>query len=129
MESEGMRLDRYLWNVRLCKTRSQATQACRSGEVRIGGNRVKPSRIVSVGLEFEMRRAGANRSYRILALVERRVSAKEVPALLEETTPPEVLDALKAAREAPTLRRDRGMGRPTKRDLRLIEKLMSHPEC
>lgn len=123
MESEGIRLDRYLWHVRLCKTRSQATQACRSGEVRIDGDRVKPSRMVKSGLEFEMRRAGATRSYRILAAVSHRVSAKEVPELLEETTPQEVLDALKAAREAPTLKRDRGMGRPTKRDLRLIEKL------
>lgn len=129
MEGEGMRLDRYLWHVRLCKTRSLASRACQSGEVRIDGSRVKPSRMVKPGFTFEIRRAGANRSYRILALVERRVSAKKVPALLEETTPQEVLDALEAARQAPTLRRDRGMGRPTKRDLRLIEKLMSHPEC
>ncbi|MEQ9825723.1 MAG: S4 domain-containing protein [Puniceicoccaceae bacterium] len=129
MDSEGMRLDRYLWHVRLCKTRSQATQACRSGEVRIGGDRVKPSRLVKPGQEFQMRRAGANRSYRILASVEHRVSAKEVPSLLLETTPQEVLDVLQAAREAPALRRDRGMGRPTKRDLRLIEKLMSGSEC
>ena len=125
IESKGIRVDRFLWHVRLSKTRSLATQACQSGDVRIDGERVKASRIVKPGIELQMRRAGANRSYRILGLVERRVSAKEAAKLVEETTPQEVLDALKMAGEAPVLKRDKGMGRPTKRDLRLIEKLFS----
>jgi len=125
MENKGIRMDRYLWHVRLSKTRSLATDACQSGNVRIDGERVKPARLVKQGLEFEMRRAGAGRSYKILGLVEHRIAAKEVEKYLEETTPPEVLEMLKAAKEAPTLKRDRGMGRPTKRDLRRIEKLFS----
>ena len=120
-----MRIDRYLWHVRLSKTRSLASKACQSGEVRIEGERVKPSRLVKPGLEFQLRRGGADRSYLILGLVAHRVSAKEAAKLVEETTPQEVIDMLKAAKEAPTLKRDKGMGRPTKRDLRLIEKLFS----
>ena len=124
-ESKGLRLDRYLWNVRLSKTRSLATQACHSGEVRIDGDRVKASRLVKPGQEFQMRRAGANRTYKVLGLVEKRVSAKEAAKLVEETTPQEILDTLQFAREAPVPKRERGMGRPTKRDLRLIQKLFS----
>ena len=86
---------------------------------------MKPSRIVKPGMEFQMRRAGADRSYRILGLIEHRVAAREVAGLIEETTPQEVLDMIKAVKEAPVLKRDKGLGRPTKRDLRLIEKLFS----
>jgi ribosome-associated heat shock protein Hsp15 len=121
----SIRIDKYLWHVRLAKTRSQATGACQSGDVRVLGERIKPSRLVQAGHEFEMRRAGAMRSYRVLGCLDHRVAAKEVPQWLEETTPPEVLQALEAARADPAPSRDRGMGRPTKRDLRLIEKLFS----
>jgi ribosome-associated heat shock protein Hsp15 len=121
----SIRIDKYLWHVRLAKTRSQATQACQSGEVRMQGERVKPSRMIGAGHEFEMRRAGAMRSYRVVGCLNHRVAAKEVPQWLEETTAPEVLEALAAARADPAPSRDRGMGRPTKRDLRLIEKLFS----
>lgn len=125
LEFTGIRMDRYLWHVRLCKTRSLATQACQSGDVRIENERIKPSRLVKSGMEFQIRRAGADRTYRILKLVDHRISAKEVESLVVETTPPEVLEMLEAARQAPVPKRDPGMGRPTKRDLRLIEKLFS----
>lgn len=124
-EQNGVRMDRYLWHVRLCKTRSLASQACKSGEVRIEDKKIKPSRLVKLGVEFQLRRGGVTRSYRVIGLVEHRVSAKEVVGLLEETTPQEVLDLLQSVKEAPVLTRERGAGRPTKRDLRLIEKLFS----
>ena len=120
-----MRLDRYLWHVRLSKTRTLATQACQSGDVRVGDERVKPSTLVHPGMEFRMKRAGGNRRYRIIALVERRISAKEVQDYLKETTTEEELEAIKAARQAPGLKRDKGLGRPTKKDLRMIERLFS----
>ena len=125
LNTEGIRIDRYLWHVRLSKTRTLATHACQSGDVRIGGERVKPSKLMLPGAEFTMKRGGGNRSYRIVTLVERRISAKEVSAYLEETTSEEELEAIKAARQAPALRRDKGMGRPTKKDLRMIERLFS----
>ena len=125
LNTEGIRIDRYLWHVRLSKARTLATQACQSGDVRVDGERIKPSKLVLPGVEFTMKRGGGNRSYRIVALVERRISAKEVPDYLEETTSEEELEAIKAARQAPGLRRDKGMGRPTKKDLRMIERLFS----
>ena len=125
LNREGMRLDRYLWHVRLSKTRTLATQACQSGDVRVGDDRVKPSKLVHSGLEFRMKRVGGNRSYRILALVEHRLSAKEVKDYLEETTTEEELEAIRLARQAPGLKRDKGLGRPTKKDLRMIERLFS----
>jgi ribosome-associated heat shock protein Hsp15 len=125
LNTDGIRLDRYLWHVRLSKTRTLATQACQSGDVRFGDDRVKPSKIIYPGAEFSMKRGGGNRSYRVLSLVAHRISAKEVKTYLEETTSPEVLEAIKVSRQAPGLKRDKGMGRPTKRDLRMIEKLFS----
>ena len=122
---EEIRLDRYLWHVRLAKTRTLATQACQSGDVRIDGGKVKPSRLVRAGVEFELRRHGMTRSYRIVSLVSRRGSAKAVPEHLEETTPPEVIEAARQAREDSVPRRPKGMGRPTKEELHMIEKLYS----
>jgi ribosome-associated heat shock protein Hsp15 len=126
-ESSGgsMRMDRYLWHVRLMKTRSQATKACQSGEVRMQGERVKASRMVSPGDTFTVRRPGIERSYVIHGLLEHRVGAKEVPHYLHETTSLEVIEQWQAVKDAPVLKRDKGLGRPTKRDLRLIEKLFS----
>lgn len=125
LNQEGIRLDRYLWHVRLSKTRTLATQACNSGDVRMGDDKVKPSRIVRPGFEFSMKRGGGRRTYRILSLVSHRISAKIVCDLLEETTPPDVLEVIRLSKEAPALKRDRGQGRPTKKDLRMIEKLFS----
>lgn len=125
LNSKGIRLDRYLWHVRLSKTRTLATQACQSGDVRIEDERVKPSRTLLPGVEFKMKRGGGNRSYKVISLIDHRISAKEVDRYLEETTSEEQLEMIKQARLMPTLKRDRGKGRPTKKDLRMIEKLFS----
>lgn len=125
LNTDGIRMDRYLWHVRLSKTRTLATQACQSGEVKVGDERIKASKTIHPGAEFSMKRGGGNRSYRVLSLINHRISAKEVEKFLEETTSPEQLEAIKAARQNQGLKRDKGSGRPTKRDLRMIERLFS----
>jgi ribosome-associated heat shock protein Hsp15 len=123
--NDSMRIDKYLWHVRLMKTRSMATKACQSGEVRIDGERVKASRMISAGDSFSIRKPGIERTYTISQLLQHRVGAKEVPNFLHETTSLEAIEQWQAVKDAPILKRDKGLGRPTKRDLRLIEKLFS----
>jgi ribosome-associated heat shock protein Hsp15 len=109
----------------LYRTRTRATEACQAGEVRLHGERVKASKGVQSGVEFSVRRPGITRTYRVLKLLGHRVSAKEIPEYVLETTPTEEIEQLKAVREDGLLRRDRGAGRPTKRDRRMIERLFS----
>ena len=85
--AEGTRIDKYLFAVRLYKTRSLASEECRKGKVTIGGMNVKPSRELKVGETIQLRRPPITRSYKILALTENRMAAKMVPEFLLETTP------------------------------------------
>ncbi len=126
-EKTGIRFDRFLWHTRLCKTRTVAIEACQSGDVRVDGDKVKPSKKLFMGDRFSMRRGPITRSYLVRDIVERRVSAKEVEKYLLDETPEEALRELELQKEAHTYapKRDRGLGRPTKRDLRLIRKLFS----
>jgi len=77
--AEGIRIDKWLFAVRLYKTRSQASEECRKGKVTIGGMNVKPSRELKVGETIQLRRPPITRTYKILALTESRMSAKLVP--------------------------------------------------
>ena len=122
--SDCVRVDKWLWAVRLYKTRSLATQACKAGHVKIQGAAVKPSRMLRVGETLQARCGFLLREVRVRALLERRVSAKELPTYLEEISVPE--DLRPAARQQmtpPVSLRPRGSGRPTKRDRRQLDAL------
>lgn len=119
-----VRIDLWLWAVRIFKTRSLATDKCKRGQVKIGGQKVKPSRKVCVGDIFDVKKDGFARQFRVLALVSKRVGAKLAVDYVEEVTSKEDLEQYEAIRRMPVPRRERGMGRPTKKDRRDLEKFL-----
>ena len=122
---DEVRIDKYLWSIRAYKTRSEATTACNGGKVRLNGADVKPSKTVKVGDSIVVRKGPVTYTYKVLALVDKRQGAKLVPQYAENLTPQEELDKLHAPVETFFLKRDRGAGRPTKKDRRQMEDLWS----
>lgn len=119
-----MRIDRWLWAVRIFKTRAQAAEACKAGHVRIGGSPVKCSRQIRVGQRIDVRRLGLARQYEVLALLEKRVGADLVPRFLADHTPPEDLERWREEQRQRRLEEQAtasGSGRPTKRERRQME--------
>lgn len=119
--SDVVRIDKLLWAIRVFKTRTEATDACKGGKVKVAGTNVKPSRMVKVGETIDVRKGSVQYSYRIKQLTEHRLGAKLVPDFAENLTPQAELDKLMAPVETFFLRRDRGTGRPTKKDRRSME--------
>lgn len=119
--SEDVRIDKWLWAVRIYKTRSQASEACRKGQVSIGNLPVKPSRTLRVGEVVKVRKSPVVRSFKVVALVEKRMSAKLTVDFIEDVTPPEELEILEMQKNMRWNSRDRGTGRPTKKDRRELD--------
>ncbi len=122
--SEGTRVDKWLWAVRLYKTRSQATEDCKKGRVSINGMPVKPSRELKVGETLQIRKPPITRSYQVLALTENRMSAKLVPEYMLETTPKSELEVLEMQKYMSFFQREKGTGRPTKKERRDLDDFM-----
>ncbi len=122
MMTGGVRIDKYLWAVRVYKTRTQATDACRKGRVSVDRMPAKPSRMVSAGDVIQVKRMPVVHSYRVLEPIEKRVGAKLVEEYMEDITPPEELQKLKMQDDF-FVRRDRGTGRPTKKERRKLDDL------
>ena len=120
---EEVRIDKYLWSIRVYKTRIEATDACKGGKIRLNGGDVKPSKTVKVGDVLVARKGPVTYTYRILQLIDKRQGAKLVPNYAENLTPQEELDKLRAPVETFFLKRDRGAGRPTKKDRRQMDSL------
>ena len=120
---EEVRIDKYLWAIRVYKTRTDATDACKGGKVRVNGADTKPSKAVKVGDTIVARKGAVVYTYRVLQLVDKRQGVKLVPVYAENLTPPEELAKLRAPVETFFLKRDRGAGRPTKKDRRQMEDL------
>ena len=123
---EGVRIDKWLWSVRVFKTRNQATLACRSGKVRIGEHTVKPSREIKPGELISISLDSLKRTVQVLAVIEQRVGAKLVENFMEDLTPPEEYQKLRLRKNAGFGYRLRGLGRPTKKDRREIEILKKY---
>lgn len=123
---DELRIDKYLWAIRVYKTRTEATDACKGGKVRINGADVKPSKGVKAGDTIVARKGAVVYTYKVLQLIDRRQGAKLVPVYAENLTPPEELAKLRAPVETFFLKRDRGAGRPTKKDRRQMEELWSN---
>ncbi len=119
------RVDKYLFAVRIYKTRSIAADACKKGRVTMGGTQLKPSRTFHIGDTFSVRKGPITYTYRILQLAENRMGARLVPDYLQDITAPDQKELLELARMAGQSGRDRGTGRPTKKDRREIEVFMS----
>lgn len=119
--NESMRIDKWLWVVRVFKTRSLAAEACSKGHILMGELPVKASRTVKTGDVVKVRKAPIYRSYKVLEPVSNRVGAKEVHRFMEEVTPQSELDMLEMQKNMQWITRDRGAGRPTKKERRDLD--------
>ena len=119
-----VRIDKYLWAVRIFKTRSDAAEAVRTNRVLVNGATVKPSREVKTGDIISVKRMPAVFEYKVVELVSSRQPAKNVPMYCLNITPQTELDKLNAPRETVFVFRDRGTGRPTKKERRDLDSLM-----
>ena len=117
------RMDKWLWSVRVFKTRPEATAACRAGKVLIGDLQTKPGRNTRVGETISVKVGGVHRTLKVLAMPRSRVSAKQLPEFVEDLTAPAEYAAAKQAQLEHLLARERGKGRPTKKDRRDRENL------
>lgn len=118
-----VRIDKYLWCIRVYKSRTDATDACKGGKVKVNGGDVKPSRPVQVGDVITARKGAVCYTYKVLDLVDKRQGAANVPPYAQNLTPEEELLKLRAPVETFFLKRDRGAGRPTKKDRRQMDSL------
>ena len=118
-----VRIDKYLWAIRAFKTRTDAADACKGGKVKIGNVNAKPSKLVQSGDILNVRKGAITFVYRVIQPTEHRVGAKLVPNFAENLTPQAELEKLRAPVETCFLSRDRGAGRPTKKDRREIEQI------
>lgn len=122
---QEVRIDKWLWAVRLYKTRTLATNACRAGHVKINGESVKPSRNIHLNEVLTARAGELNRTVKVLGLLEQRVGPKLVGKFLEDLTPAAEYLRVAQDREQPRApRRPKGAGRPTKKERRQLEELM-----
>jgi len=121
--NDKVRIDKWLWAVRIFKTRSMAAEACKKGKVTIGGVHVKPSREIRLNEQIDIKFAPIIRSYLVTAISGKRMGAKLAVDFVKDITAQDQLDLLDATRTHGFEARDRGVGRPTKLDRRLIDKL------
>lgn len=123
---EAIRLDKYLWAVRIFKTRSDAAEAIRQNRVLVNDAYAKPSREVRIGDRIAVKRMPVTYLFEVVGYVSSRQPAKNVPAYCLNITPQEELDKLNVPRETIFVFRDRGTGRPTKKERRELDSLMDN---
>jgi len=121
-EKHNTRIDKWLWAVRIIKTRAMATEVCAGGKVKINDIAVKASRKIQVGDVIQVRKGVVKHIYCVLKIAEKRMGAKLVPDFLEDMTPKEELAKLQSAQTQPIQTREKGQGRPTKRERRNMDK-------
>jgi len=122
-ETEKLRIDKYLWAIRVFKTRTLAAEACKAGRVKLNNQNIKPSHEVKIGEIYQISKGNDRRVLKVTGLLEKRTDAKTAAPFYEDLTPVEQTPAFKSMFHAPMLKRDSGTGRPTKRDRREIDDL------
>lgn len=128
METEKLRVDKYLWAIRLFKTRSQAGDACAKSKVKLKGENIKASKTVSVGDEYEVKTEAKRWVIKVTALLDHRVQYSEAIKHYEDITPADELDRIKfQAAVFHTGKRLSKVGRPTKKDKRDLDGFMDIP--
>ena len=118
------RIDKWLWAARIFKTRSIAVDAIKNGRVTIQGVNVKPSRMVKEGEVVSVRKPPITYSFKILKTIEQRVGAKLLPEIYENVTPPDQYELLEMNRISGFVDRQRGTGRPTKKERRALDEFL-----
>jgi ribosome-associated heat shock protein Hsp15 len=121
--AEKLRIDKYLWAIRAFKTRTLAADACKAGRVKLDGNNTKPSHEIKLGEVYSISKGIERKVIKVTGFLENRVDAKTAVNFYEDITPVEQTQAFKSMFHAPVLIRDRGTGRPTKKDRREIDDL------
>lgn len=121
------RIDKWLWAVRIFKTRTIAAEACKKGRISVNGSQVKPSRMIKPGEVIQVRKPPITYSFKVLQTIEKRVGAKLVPEMMENVTTPDQYELLEMNRISGFVDRARGTGRPTKKDRRSLDKF-TEPE-
>ncbi len=125
---EKVRIDKWLWSVRIFKSRTIATDACKEGKVKLNGISAKSSQLIQVGDQLEVKKEGFNMQYKVLNLIEKRVGAPIAQACYEDLTPAEELNKYKDwfVGKAGAEYREKGAGRPTKKERRVIDDFKDH---
>jgi ribosome-associated heat shock protein Hsp15 len=123
-DSAAFRLDKWLWAVRVFKSRTLATDACRAGSVEINDQPAKPAREIKLGEHVVVRQGLIKRTLAVVGVPKSRVGAKLVAKFCTDLTPPEEYEKARAHRVQQLLAREKGTGRPTKRDRRLLDRLL-----
>lgn len=124
-----VRIDKWLWSIRIYKSRSVSTEACKSGRVKINGSSVKPSFLLEEGMEVHINKREKKWIVKAINLIEKRVSSAIALTCYEDLSPPEEpSNKLEAFFYRNSEKRDKGSGRPTKRDRRIIDKFKENEE-
>ena len=118
---ESVRIDKWLWAVRVFNTRTIASEACKKGRILIDNNSVKPSRMIRVGEVVQVKKPPVTYSFKVLAIAQKRMGAKLVSGFMENVTPPEEYEVLEMNKLSGFIDRQRGSGRPTKKERRDLE--------
>ncbi len=122
---ENLRIDKWLWAVRIFKTRSIATNACKKQRVLINNIAVKPSRIIRLNEVIYVKQPPITRTYKVKGLLSKRLAARLVLDYVEDITPEEELQKAVIIKDTGFVKRNKGMGRPTKKERRVIDKFRS----
>jgi ribosome-associated heat shock protein Hsp15 len=123
-EAEGVRFDKWLWAVRLYKTRALAATACKLGHVTVDGQPVKPARDIRLGETIQAKTGEITRTVKVLQLLGNRVGAARVKEFAEDLTPASEYEKQREIKLAPLFHRPKGSGRPTKKERRELDKLL-----
>lgn len=117
-----VRIDKWLWSVRAYKTRTEATNACSSGKVKIEGKRVKAAQMLTTGEVVEFKKAGNQKIYKVLRLIQKRVGAQIAQECYEDLSPPEIREEKLPSAFYDYPKREKGAGRPTKKERRKLDR-------
>lgn len=120
-EDNTIRIDKWLWAVRIYKTRNLANAACNNNQVKVNSVLVKPSRLIHVGDCVQVKKSPIFYTYKVLAILSQRQSAKVVVNYVEDVTPPEEIEKSQTMRLQKSVVREKGLGRPTKKERRSLE--------
>ena len=122
-EKHNTRIDKWLWAVRIFKTRAQATKACAGGKVKIDGTAIKASRKIQLGETLLVRKGVIKYMYKVLKIAEKRMGAKLIIDFVEDLTSDDERAKLRSSHKQPLQTRAKGQGRPTKKERRIMDVL------
>lgn len=125
LESVKIRVDKYLWSIRVFKTRSLATDACKAGRVKLDQNSIKPSQVVKIGDVYHIQKSQRKIIVKVTALLDRRLDAKSASLYFEDLSPVDDTPRLHSVFTVPVFQRNKGTGRPTKKERREIDDVQS----